>query len=117
MACRRPLCQHELSTAFVAVPVQGWLFFAVLVLAAPRFFVSGLAEAAGSAGIAMAAGVLGFALSAVAMYTALALLIEDVHGRTVLPIGRRGAAPTALEGGIADQLAGVEHSAGVRRSL
>jgi hypothetical protein len=34
-----------------------------------------------------------------------------------VPSSEAVQAPTALEGGIADQLAGVEHSAGVRRSL
>jgi succinate-acetate transporter protein len=91
--------------------------FAVLVVAAPRFFVSGLAAASGNADVSKAAGVLGFLLAAVAMYTAFALLLEDVRGHTVLPIGRRGPAREAIEGPIESQLRGYEHMAGVRRTL
>jgi hypothetical protein len=45
------------------------------------------------------------------------LLLEDVSGKTVLPIGRQGAARAAIEGDLAAQLRGIEHAAGVRRSL
>jgi len=91
--------------------------FAVVVVAAPRFFVSGLAAATGDADISKAAGALGFVLAAVAMYTAFALLLEDVRGRTVLPVGRTGPAREAIEGTIDSQLRGYEHMAGVRRTL
>jgi len=40
-----------------------------------------------------------------------------VNGASVLPIGRRGRAASAIQGGFADQLAGLEHEAGVRQQL
>jgi succinate-acetate transporter protein len=91
--------------------------FVVLAVAVPRFFFSGLAQATGISWVSMLAGVLGFLLAAVALYTAWALLLEDVQGRTVLPIGRQGPARAAIEGDLAAQLIGIEHGAGVRRSL
>ena len=51
------------------------------------------------------------------MYAALAFLLEDTLGHTVLPLGRRGGARAAIEGGLADQLDALEDEAGVRRSL
>ncbi|MCW2549810.1 MAG: hypothetical protein JWN96_4270 [Mycobacterium sp.] len=56
-------------------------------------------------------------LAAVAMYTAFALLIEDVRGHTVLPVGRSGPAREAIEGTIEAQLSGYQHMAGIRRTL
>jgi succinate-acetate transporter protein len=91
--------------------------FAVLVVAAPRFLVSGVAAATGDADVSKAAGALGFVLAALAMYTAFALLLEDVRGHTVLPVGRTGPAREAIEGSIESQLRGYEHMAGVRRTL
>jgi uncharacterized protein len=91
--------------------------FAVLVVAAPRFFLSGLAAATGNEVVTRIAGVVGYLLAAVAIYTAWALLLEDVRGHTVLPIGRSGPARDAIEGSLAAQLAGYEHLAGVRRTL
>lgn len=60
---------------------------------------------------------LGFLLAAVAMYTAFALLMEDSHGREVLPIGRTGAARQALHGNLDVELRGIERQPGVRRTL
>lgn len=62
------------------------------------------------------AGVLGYALAGVAIYTAWALLLEDVRGHTVLPVGRTGPAWEAIEGSLDAQPAGYEHLAGVRRT-
>jgi succinate-acetate transporter protein len=101
--------------AIAAFPKRA--LFAVLIVAVPRFLASGLAQATGTAWVSTLAGVLGFALAAVSLYTAWALLLEDVRGKTVLPIGREGAARTAIEGDLAAQLRGIEHAAGVRRSL
>jgi succinate-acetate transporter protein len=91
--------------------------FAVLVVAAPRYFFAGLAAASGNADISKVAGSLGFLLAVVAMYTAFALLLEDVRGHTVLPIGRSGPAREAIEGSMESQIAGYEHMAGIRRTL
>ena len=90
---------------------------AVLAVAAPRFLIAGVAELTGNQVLAQAGAVLGFLLAAVAMYTAFALLMEDSHGREVLPIGRTGAAREAIHGNLAVELRGIERQPGVRRTL
>ena len=108
-------------TAFVAMMAYAarpkTALYVVLTVAIPRFFFAGLAAATGSVAIERVAGGLGFALAAAALYAAFALMLEDMQGHTVLPIGRRGPALAALEGQVADQLVGLEHNAGVRRTL
>jgi uncharacterized protein len=101
--------------AYAAIPKAALCM--VLTIAIPRFFFAALFEATGSVTIERIAGALGFVLVAAALYTAWALLLEDMRGKTVLPVGRRGPALAALEGEVADQLLGLEHSAGVRRTL
>jgi hypothetical protein len=86
-------------------------------IAVPRFFFSGLAAATGNEALTRIAGVFGYLLAAVAIYTAWALLLEDVRGHTVLPVGRTGPAREAIEGSLAAPLAGYEHLAGIRRTL
>jgi succinate-acetate transporter protein len=90
---------------------------AVLVVAAPRFLIAGVAELTGNRGLSQAGAVLGFLLAAVALYTAFALLMEDSRGREVLPIGRLGAAREATHGDLAVELRDIERQAGVRRTL
>jgi succinate-acetate transporter protein len=90
---------------------------AVLVVAAPRFLIAGLAEITGNHGLSKAGAVLGFLLAAVALYTAFALLLEDSRVREVLPIGRQGAARAAIHGTLATELRGIERQPGVRRTL
>jgi uncharacterized protein len=90
---------------------------AVLVVAAPRFLIAGLAEITGSHGLSKTAAVLGFLLAAVSLYTAFALLLEDTRGREVLPIGREGAARAAIHGTLSTELRDIERQPGVRRTL
>jgi uncharacterized protein len=90
---------------------------AVLVVAAPRFLVAGVADLSGSQALSQASAVLGFLLAAVAMYTAFALLLEDSRGHEVLPIGRQGAARQATHGALATELRDIERQPGVRRTL
>jgi succinate-acetate transporter protein len=90
---------------------------AVLVVAAPRFLIAGVGDITGSQAVSQAGAVLGFLLAAVAMYTAFALLMEDSHGREVLPIGRTGAARQAIHGNLDVELRGIERQPGVRRTL
>lgn len=108
-------------TVFVLMmAVAAWpkrALFAVLIAAIPRFFVSGLAQATTVGWLSTLAGVFGFLLAAVSMYTACALMLEDVQGKTILPVGRRGGARAVIEGDLAAQIEGIEHTAGVRRSL
>lgn len=79
---------------------------AVLIVAVPRFAVTGVAELMGSQGWLRAAGWVGLLLCAVSVYAALAFELEAATGRAWLPIGRVAGRSTRL----ADE-------AGVRRSL
>ncbi len=56
-------------------------------------------------------------LAAVAVYAALAMEVEDVQRRTVLPVLRRELGRESLEGNLPDQLGRVEREAGVREQL
>lgn len=90
---------------------------AVMGLAAVRFTVTGVYELTGSAGWQTAAGWVGLGLAGVALYAALALELEGATGRTVLPVGRRGAGRAAMAGeGPLDPEELVEE-AGVRPQL
>ncbi|MFE6306145.1 GPR1/FUN34/YaaH family transporter [Nocardiopsis sp. NPDC057823] len=101
--------------ASVARPKRAlWL---VLVTAVPRFAVAGTANLTGLPWLATASGVLGLLLAAVALYAAFALMLEDMRGHEVLPIGRSGPAHRAVEGDLTVQLRDLERHAGVRRTL
>jgi succinate-acetate transporter protein len=89
----------------------------VLSTTALRFVVTGLYQWTGAAGWKAAASVVGLVLGALALYAALAVALEDVQGRTVLPTARRGEGEAAVEGSLADQFGGVEHEPGVRAQL
>lgn len=65
---------------------------AVMALAGTRFIVTGTYEITGSGAWKTTAGWVGLALAVVAFYAALALELESVRERTVLPVGRRGRA-------------------------
>lgn len=90
---------------------------AVLVAGAGRFLLAGLYDLTADTGLEHAAGIIGLVLVAVAVYSALATEVEDVHGRSVLPIGRRRRAALAMRGGFLEQLEGLEREAGVRQQL
>ncbi|WP_043465359.1 GPR1/FUN34/YaaH family transporter [Kitasatospora sp. MBT66] len=91
-----------------------WL---VLCTAVPRFAVAALSNLTGLAPLGTLSGALGLLLAAVALYTAFALMLEDMRGEEVLPIGRSGPAHHAVEGGLTVQLRDLERQAGVRRTL
>lgn len=93
------------------------LIGSLIIVAAARFVVSGLYEATGTLGLERASGVLGLLITAIGAYGALALGLEDVKHHTVVPVGRRGEARTALEGDLSTQVEPLEHEAGVRRQL
>jgi succinate-acetate transporter protein len=119
-------------------PALGYFFIAftvvVLLLAVVAFlgkpFIGVLLLASGSRGLMSAvyqlgggltwnhiAGWLALVIFCIAMYGGIAFLLEDTLGRTVLPLGRRGASREAVEGGLSDQLRGLEDEAGVRHTL
>jgi len=70
----------------------------VMALTAVRFGVTGAYELTGSATWQTVAGAVGIALAAVAFYSALALELEGVRRRTILPVGRSGLAQAAARG-------------------
>jgi uncharacterized protein len=89
----------------------------VLAGASARFATSALYQLSGNATWETVTGVVGIVLGALALYAAFASLLEGVGGRTVLPMGRRGRARAAVEGGLAEQLVDVAHEPGVRVRL
>lgn len=89
----------------------------VMVAGSTRFLIAGLYELTGTVGVKHAAAIVGFVLVGTAFYISLATALEDIHGASKLPIGRRGRAAAAIEGSMADQLEGLEHEAGVRQQL
>lgn len=101
-----------------AVAATGKLVVAaLLVTTALRFATTGIFQLTASSGWEDVCAIVGLALCAIALYTAMAMALEDAHGRTILPLGRRGRGRTSLTGDVTDQLAGVVHEAGVRRQL
>ncbi|HEX6233571.1 MAG TPA: hypothetical protein VFZ63_10655 [Jiangellaceae bacterium] len=52
-----------------------------------------------------------------AIYAALAMLLEDVQHRTVLPLLRRNSGSSSMTGGLAAQVQRIEGEAGVREQL
>jgi uncharacterized protein len=89
----------------------------VMLLTAVRFYLTGAYEMSSAAGWKTAAAVAGLVLAATAAYAGLAFELEDSRGATVLPTLRRGPGRTALAGSLADEVAGIQHEAGVRRNL
>ncbi|MBP0456837.1 GPR1/FUN34/YaaH family transporter [Streptomyces montanisoli] len=89
----------------------------LLVLAAARYVLVAVYDITGSATVRSASGWLGVALGAFALYGGIALLLEEMTQRTVLPLGRHGRSRTSLEGGLEDQTATTHQEAGVRRQL
>jgi uncharacterized protein len=90
---------------------------AVLVTAAARFGVTAGHEWTGAAGWQVAAGVTGLVLCVIALYAALAMMLEDALRRTVLPLFRRDAGWASLDGDFDAQVRRIEGEAGVREQL
>jgi succinate-acetate transporter protein len=89
----------------------------VLLTAAIRFFITGIYQLTANPDVQYAAGVVGLVLLGAAFYAALALEIEDVRRKTVLPVLRLGLGKASVEGNIEDQLERIEREAGVREQL
>lgn len=90
---------------------------AVLCTTALRFLLTGLFQLTASGAWADAAGIVGLFLGVLAVYTALALELEDAARRTLLPIGRRGPGASALTADLDGQLSNVAREPGVRTQL
>ena len=89
----------------------------VMFGAGARFALTAVYEFTGSTSWEHISGWWGLGLCLVALYAAMAFEVEDTRRRTILPVGRRGAGRRALTGGVGDDLAHVQHEAGVREQL
>ena len=89
----------------------------VIALASARFATTGLYELTAATSLQTASVVLGCVIAVVALYGGLALGLEDLQGKPVLPIGRRGAARRTFEGDLGEQVGPIESEAGVRKQL
>lgn len=90
---------------------------AVLAGSSVRFAATGIAELTGTDAWSVVAGILGFGLAALALYAALGFELEEVRGRTVLPMLRRGAGAKPLHDDMGEQVEGIAQEAGVRQQL
>ncbi|NEB92025.1 GPR1/FUN34/YaaH family transporter [Streptomyces bauhiniae] len=108
------LCFGALMTAVTRPKRALWL---VLAVSLPRWAATGLFGLTGAEWLKYVSGGLGLLVALVATYAAFALMLEDMRGEEVLPIGRSGPAHSAVEGDLAVQLRNLERQAGVRRTL
>lgn len=90
---------------------------AVLGTTALRLGTTGVYELTGATTWQEISGAIGLGLCALALYTALAMALEDARRQTVLPLGRRGRGADSVRGNLDDQLEGIEREAGVREQL
>lgn len=93
------------------------LLASVMFLAFFRYGLNGLYELLALGWIHTVSGIVGCVIFAISLYGGLALALEDVQHRTVLPFGRRGEARNAIEGDLGEQIGPVEKEAGVRKQL
>ena len=89
----------------------------VLSTAALRLATSAIYQLTASTTWQTITGWIGVILFLFAVYAALASLLENVQGRTVLPMGRRRKGRMAVEGGLTEQVIDVTHEPGVRAQL
>jgi succinate-acetate transporter protein len=89
----------------------------VLATAALRFATSGMYQLTSTTTWDRITGWVGIVLGVLAVYAALATLLESVQKRTVLPLGRRSKGRQAIEGGLTEQLLDLAHEPGVRSQL
>jgi hypothetical protein len=112
------ICMGAVIAAFAMASAFGKPVLSVVGgLSCARFVVTGVYQIHGGLGWEHASGWIGLPMSAAAFYLALALMIEDTQLETLLPLGRRGAARSALESHLRDQVQGIEREAGVRQQL
>jgi uncharacterized protein len=112
------LCMAAVILAFAATSAFGKPVLSVVsAISCARFVVTGVYQIHGGLRWEHISGWIGLPMSAAAFYLGLALMIEDTQLQTVLPLGRRGAARTALESHLRDQVEAIEREAGVRQQL
>ena len=93
------------------------LLATVMFLAFFRYGLNGLFELTEISSLQPVSGVFGCLIFALSLYGGLALSLEDVQHRMVLPFGRRGEALRAFEGDLAEQVGPIEREAGIRKQL
>jgi succinate-acetate transporter protein len=111
-----------MAAALMLVPAAGAAMgklvpAAVLATTSLRFALTGVWELTGDDAWKAASAIVGLFLAALAVYAALAMGLEDVAKRPLLPIGRRGQGALAADGDLRDQVAGLAHEPGVRQQL
>jgi uncharacterized protein len=112
------LCMGAVIAAFAITSAFGKPVLSVVgALSCTRFAITGVYQIHGGLRWEHISGWIGLPMSAAAFYLALALMIEDTQLQTVLPLGRRGAARSALESHLGDQVEAIEREAGVRQQL
>lgn len=89
----------------------------MLALSATRAILYGLYEVTGTVSLQHASGYVAAAIAAVAWYSGTAFALEDLRQQPLLPVLRRGASASALDGDLAAQLSHARHEAGVRQQL
>lgn len=89
----------------------------LLVLAAIRFGASAAFQFGAPHALSFIASAAGAVLVAFAFYGGVALLLEDMRHKPVLPVFRRGQARMAMTEGVDAQLANLAHEPGVREEL
>jgi succinate-acetate transporter protein len=88
-----------------------------LVLSAARALLFGLYEVTRTPALEHAAGYVAAAIAAVAWYAGTAFAFEEVRGRPLLPVLRRGASAAAVNDDLPGQLAHARQEPGVRQQL
>jgi succinate-acetate transporter protein len=109
------------AVVIVCLATLSWsskpLFAVLLTVSALRMALAATYEFGAGHTWLVAAGWDALALFVLAVYGGLALAFEDIERREVLPLFRRGAARTAFEGSLAEQLERIESEPGVRQQL
>jgi succinate-acetate transporter protein len=97
---------------FTAKPLPGLVF----LLAALRFGLAGIHQLGATVAWRDAAGIVGLVVLGLAAYCVLAFELEGQQRRPVLPTFRRRRGELAVRDGVAAQLDGIAHEAGVRQT-
>lgn len=105
-----------LSTAIVSASGKP-LISVILFISGVRFLLVACLQFGAGPTVGIISGALGLLTGVFAVYGGLALLLEDIHQKAVLPTFRRAASQQALEGSLEDQLRRIDSEAGVRQQL
>lgn len=89
----------------------------LLLISAARALLQAIYEMSGTTGAERGSGYVALVIAGMAGYGGLALLLEDLRQRAVLPIARRGASQQSIEGDLGVQVARARQEAGVRQQL